>query len=177
MPSAIGAPLANGEAGELVIRGPQVVPGYWKAPEESARSIRDGWLHTGDVAIADDDGWFYIVDRKKDMISASGYKVWPRDVEDVLYEHPDVLEACVVGVPDDYRGESVRAYVALRPGGTAEPGDLIAHCRAHLAVYKAPRQVVLVDEIPKTPTGKALRRELRDRARLESSTNAPSPDA
>jgi long-chain acyl-CoA synthetase len=107
----------------------------------------------------------------------SGYKVWPRDVEDVLYDHPAVREASVVGVADEYRGETVRAYVALKTGGEATPDELIEHCRARLAVYKAPRQVVLVDEIPKTATGKALRRELRERARLENSTTAPAPSA
>ena len=128
----------------------------------------------GDVGKRDADGWFFIVDRIKDMINVSGYKVWPRDVEDVLYQHPAVREASVVGVPDDYRGESVRAYVALKAGSAATPDDLVAHCRALLAVYKAPREVVLVDEIPKTPTGKALRRELRERARLENPTTAPA---
>jgi long-chain acyl-CoA synthetase len=137
--------------------------------------VRDGWLHTGDVGKADADGWFYIVDRIKDMINVSGYKVWPRDVEDVLYQHPEVLEASVVGVPDSYRGETVRAYVALKAGSGATEDELIAHCRGLLAVYKAPRQVRIVDEIPKTPTGKALRRELRERARLENSTTAEPP--
>ena len=113
----------------------------------------------------DADGWFYLVDRIKDMIVVSGYKVWPRDVEDVLYRHPAVLEAGVVGVPDAYRGETVRAYVALRAGAEASDEELIAHCRERLAVYKAPREVVFVEEIPKTLTGKALRRELRERSR------------
>jgi long-chain acyl-CoA synthetase len=122
------------------------------------------------VGKRDADGWFYLVDRIKDMINVSGYKVWPRDVEDVLYQHPAVLEASVVGVPDDYRGETVRAYVALKPGTAATPDELIAHCRALLAVYKAPREVELVAEIPKTLTGKALRRELRDKARAEASS-------
>ena len=151
-----------------------ITPGCWNRPEETSRTIVDGWLHTGDVGKRDGDGWFYLVDRIKDMITVSGYKVWPRDVEDVLYQHPAVREASVVGVPDDYRGETVRAYVAVKQGQDATPEDLIAHCRAHLAVYKAPRQVELVDEIPKTPTGKALRRELRERARLENSTT-PRP--
>jgi long-chain acyl-CoA synthetase len=158
-----GVELPAGEIGEIVSCGPGVTPGYWGRPDETASALRDGWLHTGDVGKRDEDGWFYIVDRIKDMINVSGYKIWPRDVEDVLYQHPAVLEASVVGVPDDYQGERVRAYVALRAGATATPDELIAHCRALLAVYKAPREVVLVEEIPKTLTGKALRRELRER--------------
>jgi long-chain acyl-CoA synthetase len=172
-----GRELPPGEIGEIVTRGPAVTPGYWNRPEESARAVVDGWLHTGDVGKRDAEGWFYLVDRIKDMINVSGYKVWPRDVEDVLYQHPAVREACVVGVPDDYRGETVCAYVALKAGGQATPEELIAHCRELLAVYKAPRQVVLVDEVPKTLTGKALRRELRDRARtgVDNSNGAEIP--
>jgi long-chain acyl-CoA synthetase len=162
-----GDELVPGEVGEILTRGPQVTRGYWQRPDETAAAIEDGWLHTGDVGKRTEDGWFFIVDRIKDMINASGYKVWPRDVEDVLYQHPAVLEACVVGVPDDYRGESVRAYVALRDGAHVTPGELIEHCRSLMAVYKAPREVVLIDTIPKTQTGKALRRELREQARLE----------
>ena len=110
----------------------------------------------------DAEGWVYIVDRKKDMINASGYKVWPREVEDVLYEHPAVREAAVVGVPDEYRGETVKAFVSLKPGMSATPEELIAHCKERMAAYKYPRSVVLVDDLPKTVTGKILRRELRD---------------
>ncbi|MEX2105974.1 MAG: AMP-binding protein [Solirubrobacterales bacterium] len=158
-----GAELAAGEIGEIVVRGPGVTSGYWRRPEESAHALRSGWLHTGDVGKRDEQGWFYVVDRIKDMINVSGYKVWPRDVEDVLYQHPAVLEACVVGVPDDYRGETVRAYVTLKAGREATPDQLIAHCREALAAYKAPCEVAFLDEIPKTLTGKALRRELRER--------------
>jgi long-chain acyl-CoA synthetase len=157
-----------GTIGEIWTKGPAVTPGYWGLPDETAAVLIDGWLRTGDVAKRDENGWFYLVDRIKDMINVSGYKVWPRDVEDVLYQHPAVMEASVVGVPDDYRGETVRAYVALKAGTEATTEELIAFCRANLAVYKAPRQVVLVDEIPKTLTGKALRRELRERARQEA---------
>jgi long-chain acyl-CoA synthetase len=152
---------APGELGEIVTRGPAVTPGYWGRPEETAHAIRDGWLHTGDVGRRDADGWFYIVDRIKDMIVVSGYKVWPRDVEDALYAHPAVQEAAVVGEPDDYRGETVAAHVVLRPGADATVEELIAHCRERLAVYKAPHVVHLVDELPKTASGKVLRRELR----------------
>jgi long-chain acyl-CoA synthetase len=161
---------APGELGEIVTRGPAVTPGYWGRPEETARTIRDDWLHTGDVGKRDADGWFYIVDRIKDMIVVSGYKVWPRDVEDALFSHPAVLEAAVVGVPDDYRGETVAAHVVLRPGQTATEAELIEHCRERLAVYKAPHIVHLVDELPKTASGKTLRRELRGDAKA-----APRP--
>ena len=119
-----GNDLPVGEIGELVTSGPQVVAGYWNKPEETAKSIPGGQLHTGDVGFMDEQGWFYIVDRKKDMINAAGYKVWPREVEDVLYEHPAVREAAVVGVPDEYRGETVKAFVSLKPGAAATPDEL-----------------------------------------------------
>jgi long-chain acyl-CoA synthetase len=167
-----GRDAPPGVAGEILTKGPAVTPGYWNRPEDTARAVVDGWLHTGDVGKRDKDGWFFLIDRIKDMINVSGYKVWPRDVEDVLYQHPAVLEASVVGVPDGYRGERVRAYVALKGGAQATPEELIAHCRELLAVYKSPREVVLVDEIPKTLTGKALRRELRERARVEVNNEA-----
>ncbi len=120
-----GSELGAGEVGEIVTRGPGVTPGYWERPEETAAAIVDGWLHTGDVGKRDEDGWFYLVDRIKDMINVSGYKVWPREVEDVLYQHPAVVEASVVGAPDDYRGETVVAYVVLRrePGRDARGAD------------------------------------------------------
>jgi long-chain acyl-CoA synthetase len=158
-----GKDLPPGEIGELVTAGPQVVVGYWNKPEESARALPGGALHTGDVGYMDAEGWFYIVDRKKDQINVSGYKVWPREVEDLLYEHPAVREAAVVGVPDEYRGETVKAFVSLRPGASATPAELIAFAKERMAAYKYPRQVEILDEIPKTVTGKLLRRELRDR--------------
>lgn len=153
-----------GEIGQIVTRGAAVFPGYWERPEESAVALRDGWLQTGDVGKRDAEGWFYLVDRIKDMIVASGYKVWPRDVEDVLFRHPEVQEAAVVGVPDDYRGETVLAYVVLREGAAADAEHLIAHCREQMAVYKAPREVRFVAELPKTTSGKTLRRTLRESA-------------
>ena len=158
-----GADLPPGEVGEIVTSGPQVVPGYWNKPEETARALPGGALHTGDVGYMDSAGWFYLVDRKKDQINAGGYKVWPREVEDVLYEHEAVREAAVIGVPDEYRGETVKAFVSLRPGRTASAAELIAFCKARMAAYKYPRQVEFLDEIPKTVTGKLLRRELRGR--------------
>ncbi|NMI02154.1 class I adenylate-forming enzyme family protein [Pseudonocardia acidicola] len=156
-----GEDLSAGEIGEIVTSGPQVVPGYWNNPEQTAHALPDGVLHTGDVGFMDPAGWFYIVDRKKDQINAGGYKIWPREVEDVLYEHDAVREAAVVGVPDSYRGETVKAFVSLKPGRTAEPADLIAHCKERMAAYKYPRQVEILDELPKTVSGKILRRELR----------------
>ena len=158
-----GQELPPGEVGEIVTSGPMVVPGYWNKPEETAHALPGGALHTGDVGYMDQAGWFYIVDRKKDQINAGGYKVWPREVEDVLYQHEAVREAAVVGVPDAYRGETVKAYVSLRPGQTATAEELIAFCREQMAAYKYPRQVEFLDELPKTVSGKLLRRELRDR--------------
>jgi long-chain acyl-CoA synthetase len=154
--------LSPGEVGEIVDSGPIIVPGYWQKPEETKHAIRDGWLFTGDVGKMDEDGWFYLVDRKKDMIVASGYKVWPREVEDVLYQHPAVRETAVVGVPDPYRGETVKAFVALKQGAEATAEQLISFCRERMAAYKYPRQVEFVSEIPKTLTGKFLRRNLRE---------------
>jgi long-chain acyl-CoA synthetase len=153
------------EVGEIVDSGPIVVPGYWQKAEETRHAIRDGWLYTGDVGKMDEDGWFYVVDRKKDMIVASGYKVWPRDVEDVIYQHPAVKETAVVGVPDAYRGETVKAFVALKDGGegSVTPEEIISFCKERMAAYKYPRQVELVSEIPKTLTGKFLRRTLREK--------------
>ena len=156
-----GQDLPAGEIGEIVTSGPMVVPGYWNKPEETEHALPGGALHTGDVGYMDADGWFYLVDRKKDQINAGGYKVWPREVEDVLYQHEAVREAAVVGVPDAYRGETVKAFVSLRPGKTATADELIAFCRSQMAAYKYPRQVEFVDELPKTVSGKLLRRELR----------------
>ncbi len=158
-----GAELAVGEVGEIATSGPQVVPGYWNKPEATEASLPGGELRTGDVGFMDEQGWFYLVDRKKDMINAAGYKVWPREVEDVLYGHPAVREAAVVGVPDEYRGETVKAYVSLKPGASADEAELIEFCKATMAAYKYPRSIEFVDELPKTTTGKILRRELRDR--------------
>lgn len=156
-----GRDLPVGEVGEIVIEGPMVVPAYWNKPEETEQALPGGRLHTGDVGFMDARGWFYVVDRKKDMISASGFKVWPREVEDVLYEHPAVREAAVVGVPDEYRGETVKAFVSLRTGQQVGEDELVEHCKRQLAAYKYPRSVVLLDELPKTATGKILRRQLR----------------
>lgn len=156
-----GVELPPGEVGEVLISGPQVAAGYWRRPDASEAAFPGGELHTGDVGFRDAEGWFYLVDRKKDMIIASGYKVWPREVEDVLYSHPAVREAAVVGVPDAYRGETVHAFVSLQPGAVVTADELIAFCRDRMAAYKYPRAVFFVDELPKTASGKILRRELR----------------
>jgi long-chain acyl-CoA synthetase len=158
---ANGNPVPPGEQGELELSGLQVVPGYWRDPEATISTMPGGRLRTGDVAIMDEEGWVYLVDRLKDQINVSGYKVWPREVEDALYEHPGVREAAVVGEPDEYRGESVVAYVSLTAGSTAAPDGLIAFARERLAAYKAPRRVVVIDDLPKTQTGKIRRNVLR----------------
>jgi long-chain acyl-CoA synthetase len=157
-----GNDLPVGQVGEFVTSGPEVVSGYWQKPEETAHALPGGALHTGDVGFMDEAGWFYLVDRKKDQINVSGYKVWPREVEDVLYAHPAVREAAVVGVADEYRGETVKAFVSLKPGESVGGDELIAFCKERMAAYKYPRQVEFVDELPKTASGKILRRELRD---------------
>ncbi|MFD8569573.1 class I adenylate-forming enzyme family protein [Streptomyces sp. NPDC059639] len=157
----LGHEVPFGEQGEIAVRGPQVVPGYWRRPEATEEGFPEGELRTGDIGFMDADGWLYVVDRKKDMINASGFKVWPREVEDVLYTHPGVREAAVVGIPDAYRGESVKAYVSLRPGAQATPEELAAYCKERLAAYKYPREVEVLRELPKTASGKILRRELR----------------
>jgi long-chain acyl-CoA synthetase len=155
--------LPAGEQGEIVVRGPQVMAGYWQRPDETANVLRDGWLRTGDIGFMNEDGYFTIVDRAKDIIIAGGLKIFPRDVEEVLYQHPKVLEAAAVGVPDEYRGETVRAYVVLKPGEHLTADELMAFCKERLAPYKVPKQVEFRDSLPKSqPIGKILRRALRD---------------
>ncbi|HEY8417385.1 MAG TPA: long-chain fatty acid--CoA ligase [Limnochordales bacterium] len=155
-----GEDVPVGHDGELLVRGPQVMKGYWNKPEETAMALRDGWLWTGDIARMDEDGYFYIVDRKKDMIIAGGFNIYPREVEEVLFMHPAVQEAAVVGVPDPYRGETVKAFVVLKAGAQATADELIAHCRQHLAAYKVPKLLEFRSELPKSLVGKVLRRVL-----------------
>lgn len=158
-----GVELERGQPGEILMRGPQIMQGYWRNPEETARTIsEDGWLHSGDVGMMDDAGWLYLVDRKKDVIIASGFKVWPREVEDVLYTHPAVREAAVIGVADAYRGENVKACVSLREDESVTEEELIDFCRSSMTGYKVPRIVELFDELPKTVTGKIQRAALRE---------------
>ncbi|HEU0177422.1 MAG TPA: long-chain fatty acid--CoA ligase [Blastocatellia bacterium] len=151
-----------GEAGELCVRGPQVMKGYWNRPDETAIALREGWLYTGDVARMDEDGYFYIVQRKKDMIIVSGFNVYPNEVEEVLFTHPAVLEAAVIGVPDTYRGEAVKAFITLKPGASATADEVIEFCRANLAKYKVPSLIEFMTSLPKSAVGKVLRRELRE---------------
>jgi long-chain acyl-CoA synthetase len=160
-----GNELPRGELGELICRGPNVMLGYWNNPEATAETIRDGWLHTGDLATEDEDGYFTIVDRLKDMIVVSGFNVYPREVEEILFKHPAVADAAVVQYPDPYQGESVMAFVVLKPDQTATEQEIIDYCRSQIAVFKCPRKVVFRDALPKNNTGKVLRRELRDEAK------------
>ncbi|NLA27138.1 MAG: long-chain fatty acid--CoA ligase [Firmicutes bacterium] len=152
--------MAAGEEGELIIKGPQVMKGYWNRPDETARALRNGWLYTGDIARMDEDGYFYIVDRKKDMIIYGGNKIFPREVEEVLYEHPKVAEAVCIGIPEKYFGEAVKAFVILKDGAEATPEEIIDFCKARLIKYKVPRQVEFRSELPKTMVGKILRKDL-----------------
>ena len=153
--------LGVGQAGELCIRGPQVMKGYWNMPEETANTLREGWLHTGDIAVMDEDGYFKIVDRKKDMIlGAGGYNIYPREVEDALYEHPKVLEVAAAGIPVAGKGDRVKVYVVLKEGKTATEEEIIAFCRDNLAPYKVPKFVEFRESLPKTMVGKILRRVL-----------------
>ncbi len=178
-------PLPAGKMGELIVRGPQVMTGYWRRPDETASALRNGWLYTGDLATMDEDGYFYIVDRKKDMVIVGGYNVYPREVDEVLLEHPKILEAVSVGIADDLRGETLKAYVVLRPGEEMTKAEVIAWCRQKMANYKVPRLVEFRGELPKTIVGKVLRRALREeeeRKRLERKSKhqkeeqAPMPE-
>ena len=156
------APLPVGKLGELVIRGPQVMQGYWHLPDETASALRNGWLYTGDLAVMDEEGYFFIMDRKKDMVIVGGYNVYPREVDEVLLEHPDVLEGVSVGIPDGVRGEALKAYIVPRPGVELTKADIVGWCRQRLASYKVPRLVEFREELPKTIVGKVLRRALRE---------------
>jgi long-chain acyl-CoA synthetase len=164
--------LPVGEVGELAIAGPQVMLGYWNRPEETAEVLRDGWLLTGDMAVMDEEGYFAIVDRKKDLIIAGGYNVYPREVEEVLSEHPKILEVAVSGVPDAYRGEIVKAFVVLRTGEQATTEEIREFAKARLAAYKVPRAVEFRDELPKTLIGKVLRRALVEEERAKAKAEA-----
>ena len=155
-------PLVNGEIGEIAIKGPQVMKGYWNRPEDTKQTFRDGWFMTGDLGYMDDKGYFYVVDRKKDIIIASGFNIYPREIEEVLYEHEAILECVVAGIPDPYRGETVKAYIVLKQGATVTEEELDKHCRENLASFKIPRLYEFRTELPKTAVGKILRRALVD---------------
>ena len=153
--------VKKGEPGEILIKSPLVMKGYWNNPEETADQLKDGWLSTGDIAVQDDDDYFHIVDRKKDMIIAGGYNIYPREIDEVLFQHPKVADAVSVGIPDEYRGETVKAFVVLKPGEEAGEQEIIDFCREKLAAYKAPRLVEFRDSLPKSAVGKILRKTLR----------------
>jgi long-chain acyl-CoA synthetase len=176
-PSQPDQTMPVGKPGELALAGPQVMPGYWNQPDETAQVLQDGWLFTGDMAVMDEEGYFSIVDRKKELIIAGGYNVYPREVEEVLYEHPKILEVCVAGVPDSYRGEIVKAFVVLRPGEQASTDEIREFAKARLAAYKVPRAVEFRDELPKTLIGKVLRRALieEEQAKQKAESGAETP--
>ncbi len=166
-----GRDLPAGQVGELILKGPQVMRGYWQNPEETAIALKDGWLYTGDLAKMDQEGYFYIVERKKDLIIAGGYNIYPREVEEVLYQHPRVKEAVALGVPDPYRGETVKVVIVPTDGARLTAQEIQAFCKEHLAVYKVPRIVEFRDELPKSQVGKVLRRVLQEEARDSRSPN------
>ncbi len=151
-----------GEPGEIIMKGPLIMQGYWNNLKETAGQLKDGWLYTGDIAIQDEDNYFFIVDRKKDMIIAGGFNIYPREIDEVLFQHPKIQEAVAVGIPDTYRGETVKAYIVLRPGESATPEEIIAFCREKLAAYKVPKLVEFRDSLPKSAIGKVLRKILRE---------------
>jgi len=153
--------VASGEPGELVVRGPQVMGSYWRMPEETVEALRDGWLFTGDIVTRDEEGYFFVVDRKKDLIISGGYNIYPREIDEVLYEHPSVLDAVAVGVPDAYRGEIVKAFIVVKPGKKLTEKEIVDFCRERLAAYKVPRSIEFRDFLPKSLVGKVFRRELR----------------
>jgi long-chain acyl-CoA synthetase len=161
-----GNEVADGEVGEIVIKGPNVMKGYWNKPGATEEAIVDGWFHSGDLAKRDEDGYYFIVDRKKELIVRGGYNVYPREIEEVLYEHPAVREAAVIGIPDDQMGEEVGAAIALKEGEDASEDDIRAFVREQVAGYKYPRKVWFVDELPKGPTGKILKREIEAPSRV-----------
>jgi len=154
-----------GEPGELIVKGPQVMKGYWRMPEETANTLRDGWLYTGDIARMEEDGYLYIVDRKKEVINTSGYKVYPREVEEVLYQHPEVVEVVAVGVPDEYSGETVKVFAVRKAGSAVTEEDLVSYCKENLAPYKVPKILEFRDELPKSAVGKILKRVLAEEER------------
>ena len=157
-----------GTPGEIIVKGPQVMKGYYKKPEETAQVLKDGWLYTGDIGMFDEDGYLTIVDRKKDMIIAGGYNIYPREIDEILFQHPKILEACSIGVPDAYRGETVKAYVVVKPGETLTADEVIQFSREKLAPYKAPKMVEFIDALPKSAIGKILRKEVKEMDRKKS---------
>ncbi len=157
-----GEELPQGEIGEVLIAGPQIMMGYYKKPEETAKAVKDGWLHTGDLGFFDEDGYLSIVDRIKDMIISGGFNIYPIEIDNALFDHPKILEACSFGIEDSYRGETVKAFVVTKPGESLTKEEVVKYCKEVLAPYKVPREIVFVDELPKSNVGKILRREVRE---------------
>jgi long-chain acyl-CoA synthetase len=153
--------MPPGEPGEIIAKGPQIMPGYWNNSEETAKVLKDGWLYTGDIGTMDKDGFLFILDRKKDMLLCSGFNVYPREIDEVLYTNPKIAEACVIGVPDEKRGETVKAFVVLKPGETLTAQEITDYCKERLAPYKVPKIVEFIEQLPKTPVGKPDRKALR----------------
>jgi long-chain acyl-CoA synthetase len=153
--------VPKGEPGEIIIKSPLIMKGYWNNPAETAGQLKDGWLHTGDIAVWDEDDYLSIVDRKKDMIIAGGYNVYPREIEEVLYRHPKIRDAAVIGIADKYRGETVKCFIVLKEGETLTEEEVSAFCRGKLAAYKAPKAIEFRDDLPKTAVGKILKKKLR----------------
>jgi len=154
--------VPDGQPGEIIMKGPVIMQGYWNNPGETAGQLKDGWLHTGDIATRDKDGYIFIVDRKKDMIIAGGFNIYPRDIDEVLFQHPKVAEAVAIGIKDKYRGETVKAFVVLKPGERCAEEEIINFCKEKLAPYKVPKLVEFRESIPKSAIGKILRKVLRD---------------
>lgn len=169
--------LGVGEAGEICFRGPQVMQGYYRKPDETAAIIRDGWIFTGDIGTVDEDGYLMIVDRKKDVIIAGGFNIYPKEIDEVLFTHPKILEACTIGVPDAYRGETVKAFVVVRPGESLTAAEIFAYCREKLSAYKVPKRIEFMDDLPKSAVGKILRRELREMEKRKQADASPAPEA
>jgi acyl-CoA synthetase (AMP-forming)/AMP-acid ligase II len=159
-----GEDVAMGEIGEILARGPNIMMGYYKEPEATEQTLKEGWLHTGDLGKLDDEGFLYIVDRKKDMIISGGENVYPREIEDVLYTHPKIVEAAVIGLPDPSWGESIHAVITLKQGEDMSGEEVIDHCKSHIASFKKPKSVEFVDKLPRTSAGKVLKRILREKA-------------
>ena len=154
--------VPDGEPGEICMKGPLIMRGYWENSEETSAQLRDGWLYTGDIATRDEDGYIFIVDRKKDMVIAGGYNIYPREIDEVLFQHPKVADAVAVGIPDEYRGETIRAYVVLKQGESVTEEEIISFCREKLAAYKVPRSIEFRTDLPKSAVGKVLRKILRE---------------
>ena len=154
--------MPTGSVGEIIARGPQLMRGYWNLPEATAEALRGGWMHTGDAASVDDEGYIYIQDRVKDMIVSGGENVYPREIENVLFDHPAIADAAVIGVPDERWGETIKAVVVLREGQQASEDEIVEYCRGKLAGFKRPRSVDFVDVLPRNPSGKVLKKDLRE---------------